>query len=658
MKIKALRSSLNVGKMNIGKRLTLLTGTMVITFLVVASLAFFSLTFSRQSASELHQEVREVTRLTIILSSIQQGLVGTLNDLNTGVITWETAEQTLVGSQQTFSRVWREMLSEHQKIAQLGGTEQAIALEIFAQMERSLPGVSAAYDEVESLKASRSKGDLELFLLNDLEALVGPFTQAASAYANKLSEIAEKTFVESEAMLTNTFFSGTAIILVSLVVAILLAQAVRRSITKPVLVISDTVKQVEKGEMNARTGLSGTDELSQLGEALDHLLTEKVTSLVKAEKENEVLNNSVIELLEGTSQLSGRDLTTKIQVREDITGPVADSLNLVTKEISQALGKISHVSHLVEATSVMVEEQNKAVVNVADTDREIVLETTERLENLAQHMGQIAKWCQSCNEIAQSTAGSTDKAYEAVGSTVDSMDEIRESISETEKKIKRLSERSQEISTIIDLINSIAERTHVLALNASMQAAAAGEAGRGFAVVADEVQRLAESSRNATSQISALVRNIQVETADAVDKMNDNISLVVNGSKRATNAGSQMEETINTAREMLQAVEKIAQSSLEQAKEAQGVQTGASRLQDSVRTTNQELKRQSMYTERLRTASSVLQQTVHLFELPETATLNVQIPELKQEADSSESSEKAPFIPTAKLDQAELKQAS
>ncbi len=176
-----------------------------------------------------------------------------------------------------------------------------------------------------------------------------------------------------------------------------------------------------------------------------------------------------------------------------------------------------------------------------------------------------------------------------MNNTVSGINSTRDVIRETEKRIKRLGERSQEISGAVNLINVIAERTHILALNASMHAASAGEAGRGFAVVADEVQRLAENSRQATQQIAALVNNIQVETADTVNTMNDAITQIVEGSRLAEQAGQQMELTQQTTADLVASVKQIAASSEEQAKAGQELLERADTLKKSSEQTSERL---------------------------------------------------------------------
>ena len=256
------------------------------------------------------------------------------------------------------------------------------------------------------------------------------------------------------------------------------------------------------------------------------------------------------------------------------------------------------------------------MAEVAAGERQIVAQTMVKLEDAARTMNDIAALAQTCNQLAARASGSTETALETVTSTVDGMNEIRETISETEKRIKRLGERSQEITGIVEIINNIAERTHVLALNASMQAAAAGEAGRGFAVVADEVQRLAESSRNSTSQIAALVSNIQTETSETMATMNKTISQVVEGSQRAERAGREMQETQQNTSDLVSTVSQIADRSTLQAKVSNDLRDESVHIQESIEKTAEELKQQNVQTQKLTQYSKRLLESVRVFRLP------------------------------------------
>jgi len=387
-------------------------------------------------------------------------------------------------------------------------------------------------------------------------------------------------------------------------------------IAAPISQLETTVTKVAQGDFTARAEIKTGDELETLSNAFNGLLDDRLSALAKAEKENEMLNNSIIELLKASFQLSQRDLTVQVPVTEDVTGPLADAINQMATETSKVLLNVRRISDDVENASGQVKVQGDNVSKVAEAERAVVDTTMAELSAAAEAMNKIAEVAQSCNEIANQATRSTQTALATVTSTVEGMGEIRETIHETEKRIKRLGERSQEISSIVDIINNIAERTHVLALNASMQAAAAGEAGRGFSVVADEVQRLAESSRNATSQISALVKNIQVETNDTIATMDKTIGQVVEGSRLAERAGEQMKETQNTTANLVQVVEQIAMASRQQAQISNELRERAQTIQISTHETAHQLEEQTIQTERLVEYSKQLIESIRVFKLP------------------------------------------
>lgn len=598
-----LFSGKQLSNYSIYQRLRVLIGSMGVALAIIAVLTAFALNYANRSAARLQDLVTRSNQVANTVDALQRGFVESLNQLNGGMITWSEASQRNQKARIEFKTQLESLIASSE-------TEQ---VRDFQQKSKQ---VYVAMDAFEPLAKSQSVAALELFVLNDLTPLIEPFADAAREYGNQMTASAQESFTATSNTLTAILWIGLALVAAALAASLWFADKVRRSITEPIAVISDTVQKVQANDTSARTKLEGQDELAQLGQALDALLDEKVTTLLRIERENEGLNNSVIELLEGTMQLSDRDLTVSLKVNEDVTGPVADALNLVTKETAEALFKILQISRLVERSSTSVSQQSGRVSVIAASERKLVGAAIAKLESVSENMNQIAKWCQSTREVAQTASGYTDKAYSAVSDTVVSMGSIRDSVSETEKRIKRLSERSQEISGIVDIINNIAERTHVLALNASMQAAAAGDAGRGFAVVADEVQRLAESSRQSTSQIGLLVRNIQQETTAAVENINNTISQVVTGSKLAEQAGQTMEKTQQSTKDLVASVENISEKSIAQAKEAETLKKSAGDIQKSTQITDKELQSQAKHNLRLRHAATELLNTVTVFRLP------------------------------------------
>lgn len=427
-----------------------------------------------------------------------------------------------------------------------------------------------------------------------------------------MSEIDESEAYAAVKTTQLTLIAGSTIIAVIILLGSIF---LIRAIVKPLRHLQNMVAKLAAGDDSVRANLKSGDELEELANAFDNLLDERFSKMVQAGNENDLLNNSVVSLLDGVSSLSERDLTVRLPVAEDVTGPVADAVNMMATEMADVLHAIRDVAGDVEKAAQSVQVQGASVSEMATNEREIVNTTMTKLEDASKNMSRIAALAQKCNSIAANASRTTQDALTSVTNTADGMGEIRETISETEKRIKRLGERSQEISGIVEIINNIAERTHVLALNASMQAAAAGEAGRGFSVVADEVQRLAESSRQSTSEIESLVSNIQSETAETMATMNKTISQVVSGAELAKKSGEEMRTTQATTLELAQAVEQIAKQSLVQAQSSKSLREHAGQLVASTDETKLALDAQSKVTSNLAIYSKRLLDSVNVFKL-------------------------------------------
>ncbi len=548
-----------------------------------------------------------------------------INDIMTYDRSWRpdesgrTGETIIVGADTTMRNDSREFVEDKEnyitKVEAVGVTQDLIS-----KMEQK--DTTVGLQAIESPGARAALAGVTGFDL--FEDYKGDFVLSAYAPVNVpglswaiFSNLSEDESLEQLANLKagirdNSWYIGIGVLLVGALLGFLFSFLFAR----PINHLEAIVSRVAEGDFTARADIRTNDELQTLSTAFNGLLDDRLTQLAKTEKENEMLNNSIIELLKASFQLSQRDLTVQVPVTEDVTGPLADAINQMASETSKVLINVRNLSDEVEAASNQVKTQAYNVSKVAEAEREVVATTMTELAAASEAMNKIAEVAQSCNEIAAEATRTTQIALETVTGTVNGMSEIRETIHETEKRIKRLGERSQEISGIVDIINNIAERTHVLALNASMQAAAAGEAGRGFSVVADEVQRLAESSRNATSQISALVKNIQVETNDTIATMDKTIEQVVEGSRLAERAGEQMKETQDTTANLVKVVEQIAMASQQQARISNELREHALSIQTSSEETGRQLEEQTIQTDQLVEYAKQLIDSVRVFKLP------------------------------------------
>ena len=420
-------------------------------------------------------------------------------------------------------------------------------------------------------------------------------------------------------------FILSGVVIAFIIFAALLALLITRNITETVRLLQISVERVRHGDNTALGSIDAQDEVGDLGRTVNQLLAERMAAQRKAEAETEALNDSVISLLQTMQKLSEKNLTAKAPVTQDIVGTVSDAVNQHTEETSKVLYRVMQIADQVESSSIKLQGQADQVQATAEIERKGVEEMIRELATSTEAMNNVAQLTAKSHIASGDATRSTLSALNAVTGTMNGMNSIREMISETEKRIKRLGERSQEISGIVNLINTIAERTHVLALNASVQAAVAGDAGRGFAVVAEEVQRLAESSRNATAQIGTLVNNIQIETNDTINTVNKTISQVVQGTEFAEKAGVQMAETQKATDNLVDLVLQIAASLEVQIKSAEILQNRVEDIGRSAEKTGEQITTQTAETNLLFRSAEQLVKAVSVFKLPSAQTLGLSI---------------------------------
>jgi methyl-accepting chemotaxis protein len=432
-----------------------------------------------------------------------------------------------------------------------------------------------------------------------------------------ISEIDQAEALQSVLALRSALINFAVItLLLMVVIGVVVARMLAGSINRPIAHLQGTVKEVNDGDLDARTRMTSPDELGQLGRAFDNMLDERVATLARAEKENEQLNNSVIDLMGSLAQLSQRDLTIKVPVSADITGAVSDAINMVTGETASALKQVLAISGEVAQASNSVKTRSDDVTRATEASGQQVAEASIELTAAARALTQIAGMTAQATRDAEQALSATQLALASVRSTVEGISSSRDQIRETEKRVKRLGERSQEISSVVGIINQIAERTSVLALNASMQAVAAGDAGRGFAVVADEVKRLAENARQATQQISSLVSGIQADTQETIQAMNNTITQVVDISRIAEQAGARMNETRTSTDGLVTSVRDIANTTKAQEALSQTLLNRTRLIQNATLEALNQVSEQGKETSNLLTYSSRLLETVRKFKLP------------------------------------------
>jgi twitching motility protein PilJ len=291
----------------------------------------------------------------------------------------------------------------------------------------------------------------------------------------------------------------------------------------------------------------------------------------ETERTNRSNQDAILRLMNEMGNLAEGDLTVKATVTEEITGAIADSVNFTIDELRGLVGRINSAAAQVTTATESAQKTSAQLLAAAEKQSVEIRQTSASVVSMAKTMGEMSMSASQSANVARQSIAAAQKGTQAVQNSISGMNEIREQIQETSKRIKRLGESSQEIGEIVELISDITEQTNVLALNAAIQAASAGEAGRGFTVVAEEVQRLAERSAEATKQIGAIVKTIQTDTHDAVSAMEKSTQGVVEGARLSDAAGQALAEIGMVSQRLSQLIEGITTATEEQAKSATNV---------------------------------------------------------------------------------------
>ncbi len=331
---------------------------------------------------------------------------------------------------------------------------------------------------------------------------------------------------------------------------------------------------------------------------------------------NQRNQEAILRLLDEIGSLGEGDLTVKATVTEDITGAIADSINFAVDQLRSLVSTINETAVQVAAAAQETQATAMHLAEAAEHQAQQITSASQQINSIASSIDQVSKNSAESADVASRSVQIAAKGADVVRQTIQGMDNIRDQIQETSKRIKRLGESSQEIGSIVELINDISEQTNILALNAAIQAASAGEAGRGFAVVADEVQRLAERASNATKRIETLVQTIQADTNEAVSSMEQTTAEVVSGARLAEDAGLALGEIEKVSNDLADLIQNISTAARQQSTAATNITATMSVIQEITTQTSQGASQTADSIGNLAQLAADLRRSVADFKLP------------------------------------------
>jgi twitching motility protein PilJ len=390
-------------------------------------------------------------------------------------------------------------------------------------------------------------------------------------------------------------------------------------VAAPVKQLVEFAEQSLAGDFRARLPEGNKDDFGYIATNLN-LAAEKASKAMQDEAAQRDLQRSVTEFLTIVSQIARGDLTLRGSVTSDALGNVVDSVNYMLDNFTQVLRRVRDAANDVSTSANQILIASEAMATGATQQDHEITNTSSAVEELTVSMKQVSNNAEASAEAARRALDAAEQGNRSVRDTLEGMQRIRSSVQATGKKIKSLGDRSLEISEIINVINDITEQTNLLALNAAIEAARAGEAGRGFAVVADEVRKLAEHSRTATKDIAALIKAIQAETNEAVVVMEEGTREVEVGARLADQAGKALEAISAVVRQSAELVQEISLASKQQVRGTEGVANAMQIISNITRQTSQGARQTARSMEQMVKMSEQLNEALSQFRVQVAAT--------------------------------------
>lgn len=392
------------------------------------------------------------------------------------------------------------------------------------------------------------------------------------------------------AMLNKTMYTSIAIGLTALLLFILVVFSVVNKLIAPINKLADSAKKIASGDLSIDLNVNSNDEtkilslaliqmVNSLNESYDSLAKEKTSvenkvneAVRELEEKEKYLSHSVDTMLECMDKFANGDLTVKLTVaRNDNIGRLYSGLNKATENIRKLIVMIMTSAEQIASETSSIVSSAETMAAGAKSQSSDTMEVASAIEEMTKTIIETSHNASAAVDTAKNAGGKAKEGGIVVSEVMSGMNRISDVVTASAAKVFELGKSGDKIGEIIQVIDEIADQTNLLALNAAIEAARAGEQGRGFAVVADEVRKLAEKTSKATKEIADMIKRIQRDTIDAVESMKSGTAQVEEGKKLAEKAGVVLNEIVNEAYKVTDLVNHVADASEEQSASSEQV---------------------------------------------------------------------------------------
>lgn len=431
---------------------------------------------------------------------------------------------------------------------------------------------------------------------DDVIQVTSPLVNGADQVIGLVQVEFSKAFLQEQASGYRWFAVVAA--LVAIFIASLAGFLLSRSIAQPLHKLSVAADAIANGDIEHHISIRSRNEIGDLAASFFRLI------------------DYMQEMSNAAREIARNNLTVAVIPRSD-KDALGTSFNTMVRNLSAVIYQLSENADNLGSSATRLGELSQEMLEGADGQQQQITQVSAAIQQMAATIEESSRHAGDAANASQQAAGTADTGGRVVGDTREAMKRIAETVQAASGSISELSESAEQISSIIGVIDEVADQTNMLALNAAIEAARAGEQGRGFAVVADEVRKLAERTGKATAEIAGMIKNIQKRTQDVVGSMSQNIDEVNGGSEMAERASQSLTEIVSMAQHVTNMITQIATASDEQAAAAGQMSENAEQILAVTRATTDGARQSAEAARGLAEQAHSLRQLVAKFELPD-----------------------------------------